>query len=400
MKKSGIRTAALSVAAASALILATTPRAGAVSITVENAETGQNQDVSVDVTLQTMGSEVAGTQNDLVYPPDSEIGVVADNDGNPTCAVNPAINKNGTAFSFQPPNCNDAGTCTGVRALVLSLSNVNPIADGSKLYDCLFSVGASPPNTYEVDTVNNGASDPDGNALETTGVTGIITVQGVDVATIVVGSSTVGPSTEGSFDVSLESDVEVAGTQNDIAFESGAAIQADQDGNPMCAVNPAINKNGTAFSFQPPGCDVGSTCTGIRSLVLSLSNVNPIPDGSKLYDCAVATGAEEGTFPLVCSNEGASDPAGGALQTGCTDGAVTVEQVVSPTDTPPVEVTNTPTATPTEGGNTPTRTRTGIIPPINECDDGCAITAPADANAGWLLVLPAAMLLWLRRRAR
>jgi hypothetical protein len=400
MKKSGIRTAALSVAAASALILAATPKAGAVSITVVNAETGTGQDVSVDVTLQTMGSEVAGTQNDLVYPPGGEIGVVADNDGNPTCAVNPAINKNGTAFSFQPPGCNDDDTCTGVRALVLSLSNVNPIPDGSKLYDCLFSVGTSPAGSYEVDTVNNGASDPDGNALETTGVTGIIEVAGVPVATIEVGSTTAPPSSEGSFDVSLITGVEVAGTQNDIGFMAGAAIQADQDGNPMCAVNPAINKNGTAFSFQPPGCDVGTSCTGIRSLVLSLSNVNPIPDGSKLYDCAVATGAATGTFPLACSNEGASDPAGGALDTDCTDGEVVVQQMESPTDTPIVVVTDTPTPTPTEGGATPTRTRTSGVIPVNECDDGCAITAPADANAGWLLVLPAAMLLWLRRRAR
>jgi hypothetical protein len=157
-------------------------------------------------------------------------------------------------------------------------------------------------------------------------------------------------------------------------------------------------KNGTAFSFQPPGCEVGATCTAIRALVLSLSNVNPIPDGAVLYSCDVTTGETPGVFPLTCLNEGASDPAGRSLPTRCDDGQVVVA-FSQPTDTPTVVVTNTPTATNTPLAPPPTDTGTPVMPgPPSECDDGCAIASQAEATTSWLLVPPAALLIWLRRR--
>ena len=132
-----------------------------------------------------------------------------------------------------------------------------------------------------------------------------------------------------SFDVTLDTGgLEVAGTQNDIVFDPSTPIAAAENGNPHCWVNPDIDKSATAFRFQPAGCeDMGiGLCTGIRALVLSLSNLDPIPDGSVMYGCevAIAMDAPAEIFPLVNDNVGSTDPEGITLPTLGEDGAVTV----------------------------------------------------------------------------
>jgi len=120
--------------------------------------------------------------------------------------------------------------------------------------------------------------------------------------------------------------VRVAGTQNDIGFDPRqVAIARKGNGKPDCSANAGIGKEGTAFSFQPPGC-AGAACTGIRALVLSLSSVDAIPNGSVLYTCTVqvAAQASAGKQPLRLSRVGFSDPAGKALGGGGVDGSVTV----------------------------------------------------------------------------
>jgi len=67
----------------------------------------------------------------------------------------------------------------------------------------------------------------------------------------------------------------IAGTQNDIVFDLNAPIAAKANGKPDCTVNAAIGKDATAFAFRPP--------TSVRVLVLSTNNLDPIPDGSVLY---------------------------------------------------------------------------------------------------------------------
>src|SRR5262245_9479102 len=96
----------------------------------------------------------------------------------------------------------------------------------------------------------------------------------------------------------------VAGTQNDIAFDPLTPIVE-------CVENLAINKS-VSVGFQPTGCAVGVNCTGVRVIVLSLFDVDPIPDGSVLYTCRVAIDftAPDGTYPLVSSAEGAGTPEG------------------------------------------------------------------------------------------
>ena len=153
--------------------------------------------------------------------------------------------------------------------------------------------------------------------------------QGSAGVIIVVGETEGAPGDFVSFDVTLDTGgLGVAGTQNDIAFDPSTPIAAAGNGNPQCRVNPNIDKSATTFRFQPPGCeDTGiGLCTGIRALVLSLSNVDPIPDGSVMYGCsvAIATDAPAEIFPLVNDNVVSSDPEGIPLPTLGEDGAVTV----------------------------------------------------------------------------
>jgi MYXO-CTERM domain-containing protein len=410
MSMSQFKFAAL--AAGASLIIAASAQAVEISLSEATGDPGQTVDISAS--LSTEGSEVAGTQNDITFGSDSGIAIAAKTNGRPDCAVNPDIEKGGTSFAFQPSGCTAGTDCTGVRALVLALDNVDPIPDGSVLYTCKVAIASSASaGEKTLSNTNAGSSDPDGGALTTTGTDGrVIVAGGASDATIIIGSATGEAGDTVSFDVTLETGTDVAGTQNDIAFAAPIAIAAKTNGRPDCTVNPDIEKGGTSFAFQPSGCTVGETCTGVRALVLALDNVDPIPTDSVLYSCNVniAEGAADGDYPLTCSNPGASDPDGGALLAECTNGKITVGGG---------PVTDTPTATPTEtpttpaGENTPTATNTA--PPTNTAtatrtntisggggfdDDGCAVVAPAQTGNGWLLILPAAALLWLRRRSK
>ncbi|MDX2170499.1 MAG: hypothetical protein SF182_25730 [Deltaproteobacteria bacterium] len=128
-----------------------------------------------------------------------------------------------------------------------------------------------------------------------------------------------------SFPVSLDSGgLDVAGIQNDIAFDPLTPVAATPSGRPDCTANPAHGKDVFA-AFQPPGCTVGVSCTAMRALVLSLSDLSPIPDGV-LYTCKVAISplAPAGTYPLSNYNLGTSDPDGNAQAVNGSDGAVIV----------------------------------------------------------------------------
>jgi hypothetical protein len=239
---------------------------------------------------------------------------------------------------------------------------------------------------------------------------------GNDSATVAI-TATLNISTSGT---------QVAGTQNDITFDPvNAPIGKKAAGKPDCKVNNntciggsnagktctedteatdcpggvcGIHKDATSFAFQPPNCS--TNCTGARAIVLSTDNTDPIPSGSVMYTCnvVISAAAPNGTYPLTISNILGSNPAGDPVALGGKDGAVTV---------PGVTPTGAPTATPTSGG--PTKTPTAVITSTRvrptsgfkaNDDDACAIVSPANSQAGWMLVLPAALLLWVRRRSR
>jgi hypothetical protein len=419
MSKSAFRIAA--IAAGATLTLAASAQAVVITIQDVNGEAGST--VPVMVTLNSEGAQVAGTQNDITFGADSGVAIAAKANGKPDCAVNPDIDKGGTSFAFQPSGCTAGTSCTGMRSLVLALDNVSAIPDGSVLYTCQVAIASDATGTIALTNSNTGASDPDGNALATTGVSGNVTVgpggptptPGAGGTVIHIGEANGIKGGSVGVDVSLTTDASIAGTQNDIAFAAPIAIAAKANGKPDCTVNEAIDKGGTSFAFQPSGCTAGTDCTGIRSLVLALDNVAPIPSGSVLFTCQVTTAedAADGTYPLTCSNAGASDPDGNAVPATCTNGAITVGAVGVPTNTPtptPSTGVGTPTNTPT-GGVVGTATNTPVAAHTNtptrrptssggNDDDGCAIAAPAQSGSAWMLLLPAAALLWFRRRSR
>jgi hypothetical protein len=212
------------------------------------------------------------------------------------------------------------------------------------------------------------------------------------VATIVVGSTSGAPGTTVTFDVTLQTTAQVAGTENDIAFDPKARITADTGGNPQCTVNSTIHKGATAFSFKPAGCMPGTTCTSIGAVVLAFDNLDPIPTGSVLYTChaLIAADAGIGTFPLTCSNPGAGDTDANRIGAACTSGSIASEVVPTVTETP----TQKPTATPQRS---PTNTRRAPRPADS---DSCQIVAGSSYRPAWMLLLPAALLLGARRRPR
>ncbi len=363
------------------------------TLTVSDAAIQPGQSAPITVTLATGGDDIAGTENRLGFPGELTVS---------NCTVNEAINKPATAFAGTNP----------ITALVLALTNTDAIADGSVLYTCTATVaGGAADGDYEIGCTGAGASDPAGNSIDTDCVNGTITVTGPPQGSIDIGSVTGAPGETVSVDVSLTvaSGAEIAGTENVLTFAAGlsggtaaAGIQLQE-----CAVNPGINKGATAFSFQPAACTEGIDCESLKALVLSLNNVDPIPTGSVMYTCEVVIGpdAAVGSYPLTCSDEGASDGEGQDVFIECIDGAVNVE--IADTPTPVPTSTNTPqdaTPTPTmdqdpTATNTPTNTRTNT-PPADIDDDSCAIVAPQSTSTGWMLLLPMAGLLWLRRRSR
>jgi len=159
---------------------------------------------------------------------------------------------------------------------------------------------------------------------------------GIAEPSVEVGSATGAPGQQVQFSVILHTaGAAVAGVQDDIGFDSfNTPVGVNGSGRPDCTVNPAINKEATAFAFQPPGC-VGAACTAFRALVLSFSNVDPIADGSVMYSCnvTISPGASPGTYPLVVSNVGMSTPDGQAIASTGTNGAIIVSGISSPTPT-------------------------------------------------------------------
>lgn len=158
-----------------------TPTGGAVVLTIGAAIGAAGETVTVPVTLSE-GANVAGVQSDIGFPADVPIAARAN--GRPDCTVNPAIGKDGASFAFQPPGCTPGAGCTGVRALILSLDNVELIPVGAVLYTCRLTIAATAETgPYPLRCATAGASDADGNPLATTCTDGGVQVEFVPIPT-------------------------------------------------------------------------------------------------------------------------------------------------------------------------------------------------------------------------
>lgn len=148
---------------------------GRPKIVLSGATVSPGRTATVTATLQTGGAAIAGTQNDIAFDPRA-VSIARKPNGKPDCRANGAIGKEGTAFNFLPQKC-APGTCSSVRALVLSLSNVGAIPNGSVLYTC--TVEAAPgaaPGSQTLRLSRVGFSDPGGKEISGTGVDGVVTV--------------------------------------------------------------------------------------------------------------------------------------------------------------------------------------------------------------------------------
>jgi hypothetical protein len=230
----------------------------------------------------------------------------------------------------------------------------------------------------------------------------------------------------------------IAGTQNDISFAASAPIAAKTTGKPNCTANADIGLNGTSFAFEPPGCSAG-TCTSVRAIAFATDNTNPIPDGSVLYTC-VTTGATAGSV-FGCTGQVGSNPDGASFNgtskvcsgdgvSGCTSDSNCTTATTPPTPAPgglcsvvlpklgcqglpasvvPTSTPTTPRATATlpSGAGTPSRTPTATPTrtqtPLGLSaggSHGCQIGTTGNSGSLWLLVIPIASLMAVRRTRR
>jgi cysteine-rich repeat protein len=151
----------------------------------------------------------------------------------------------------------------------------------------------------------------------------------------------------------------IAGSQLDLGVGDVAQIAANASGRPDCTVNPALRKESSSFSFQPPGCRASASCTGVRALALSLKNTRGLPggDGVPLFSCNVLIDGDapiDTEVPFHCSGAILSSPTGVRLPVLCQSRAGTTGPTLTPTQPP--------TATPTRA-DTSTRTATPTATP-------------------------------------
>jgi len=213
-----------------------------------------------------------------------------------------------------------------------------------------------------------------------------------------IGSTSGAPGATVTFQVTLDSGgAQVGGVQNEILFDPATPIAS-------CAIYPPLTGLSN-WGLQPQGCTPLVDCSQANFVILLFGS--QIPDGL-LYQCDVkiAADAAAGIFPLHCSGAGAADPDGQVLAAQCVEGQV---EVVAPTVTPtatgtptqtsaptPTATANPPTAAPVE---TPTTAAGPQLPTSWEDHDSCQIAADG-RGAGWLLLVPVAVLVILRRRGR
>lgn len=379
------------LAAVAALTIAGTAATAAaaptssVRIEAGTAHGRQGARVTLSVRLRT-DTDVNATENVLTLPPPLRVHW----DSGPACEGGP--DRPGASFAYHPEGCAPWRDCTGVRARVMDLGPVVPIPDGAVLYTCTIDFGDTPPGVYPIDIESPSAVDPNGVELPVNGQAGTVTVDEGFATRLEAATISGLPGTRHTLDVALRTDVEVAGTGNDLTFSPQTPIAARPNGRPDCELGDDVPRPyGTSFAFMPSGCEPGVTCSGIRALVLSLESVRAIPDGTVLYSCGldIAADARPGTYALTVSDVGASDPDGGSLLVGGRDGAVIVEAPTpTPTETPPP-----PTATPSATATTPPT----LTPTRRHDSDGCAVVTP-DEPSGWWCILP--LLLVPVRRVR
>ncbi|MBX3025804.1 hypothetical protein KF840_12930 [bacterium] len=363
------------VAGGVALALFAAPAAAAVRVTIGAASGARSDIVWLPVQFESGGEAVAAVDMILALPDDGA-EVLRNGRGDPACAVEPGIDKGSSVFRFLPAGCGaeSATPCRALRALILSLYDVDPIPDGP-LFTCRMRITASQVGVVPVACESAAAGSPDQRLLPVACGGGGVIVQSVATPTptftptrtwtprpfgsptptpaarLRIGTGAGNPGDLVDVPVRLSADAPVVGALVDLVLPNGGAeFAATGSGLPDCAVNPQIGKEETAFAFQPYGCTPGLDCATVRAVVLSFRNVAPIPGDVELFSCRLrlASGAA-GVVPLVCGVAQTSPPQAGnhlidLYPTTCSGGGIIVSSA---------------------GTSTPTRTRTATPTPVS-----------------------------------
>jgi hypothetical protein len=390
--------------------------AGGVVITLDEAYVTPGDVFDLTVNLASEGALVAGVQADIEFP--AEVEVLRNRANRPDCRVNPDINKGATSFGFVP--CTTLPDCQRVRALVLALDNVDPIADGSTLYSCRVHLRETARSgDYPLPVVKVGAADPAGNELPARGEAGVVTTGDPYINTLLIGSVTVAAGAGADVPVSLPGISSLGALRHELGFEFAAPIVANQAGGPDCTL--AVSDVTATFSFLPEGCRAGETCNAVRADLNGGGEI--FPGEVPLYRCHIEARAEAvGDYSLGCDAVEGYDRYDGQVFVDCIDGTVSVlaaeaTATAIPSTTPSFRPDPTASAMPT-----PTINPCGSCPRCYPCqivngaaicipavsgsvsfcdsdDDGCAIV-PRPRQIDWLSALALPLACWLLRRRR
>ncbi len=147
------------------------------AVAVDAAPAHPGETTVITATLYVDDGPIVGIQNDLAFPPGMIVPPAAD--GRPDCRVEPDIDKHETAFAYAPGGCTPGEDCTGLRAFVLSFTNLDPIPDGAVLYTCTLAIAAdAAAGVYPLMLSELAAADDQGNEVPLAGIHGEIEVRG------------------------------------------------------------------------------------------------------------------------------------------------------------------------------------------------------------------------------
>lgn len=129
--------------------------------------------VAIAANLYNLGTTISKFEN-LIDFDQKLTPILAKANGKPDCIVNAAINKADTVFEFLPQGCSGS-SCKQVRAVVQSLTNNLPIADGAKLYSCKVKINSvTTSGIYQIVASALKAFDEDNFQIPVTALAGQI----------------------------------------------------------------------------------------------------------------------------------------------------------------------------------------------------------------------------------
>jgi hypothetical protein len=157
---------------------------GRAMLSIGHASGAPGAIVAIDVVLTYEDvPEIVATQNDLTL--DLRDIALVDGEHGVDCAANPDIHKEYTVFAVAPVECGIDAHCEHLRAIVLSLENVDAIPSGSVLYTCRIHIspGASPGLVFDVPCSNAHASDARGGSVALACADGAIAIAAEPIPT-------------------------------------------------------------------------------------------------------------------------------------------------------------------------------------------------------------------------